>query len=75
MRAETLFFQAKDIRVLRFNNHDVMTNRQGVLEAIAAVVADTPSPPLPQRQRVLRASATRYAGEGAQTARDGNLAP
>jgi very-short-patch-repair endonuclease len=44
------FLSSKGYRVLRFNNHDVMTNRQGVLEAIAAVVADTPSPPLPRKR-------------------------
>ena len=30
------FLMSKGYRVLRFNNYDVMTNRQGVLEAIAA---------------------------------------
>jgi very-short-patch-repair endonuclease len=33
----------KGFRVLRFNNHDVMTNRQGVLETIAAAVGLAPS--------------------------------
>jgi hypothetical protein len=33
--------------VLRFNNHDVMTNRAGVLEAIAAAVRDASAPSLP----------------------------
>jgi very-short-patch-repair endonuclease len=44
------FLASKGFRVLRFNNHDVMTNRQGVLEAIAAAVVDTPSPPLPRKR-------------------------
>ena len=33
----------KGFRVLRFNNHDVMTNREGVLETIAAAVGLAPS--------------------------------
>src|SRR5262245_49192515 len=39
--------KAKGFRVPRFNNHDVMSNRQGVLETIAASVAVAPSPSLP----------------------------
>jgi len=31
--------EAKGFQVLRFNNHEVMTNRRGVLEAIAMVLA------------------------------------
>jgi very-short-patch-repair endonuclease len=30
---------AKGFQVLRFNNHDVMTNRRGVLETIATALA------------------------------------
>ena len=43
------FFAAKGFRVLRFNNHDVMVNRAGVLETIAAAVRErrAPSPPSP----------------------------
>jgi very-short-patch-repair endonuclease len=37
-------------RVLRFNNHDVMTNRQGVLETIAAVLTTSPSLTLPRKR-------------------------
>jgi very-short-patch-repair endonuclease len=44
------FLASKGFRVLRFNNHDVMTNRQGVLETIAAALAATPSPPLPRKR-------------------------
>jgi very-short-patch-repair endonuclease len=44
------FLASKGFRVLRFNNHDVMTNRQGVLETIAAVLAATPSPTLSRRR-------------------------
>src|SRR5712692_2834649 len=32
------FLESRGYRVLRFNNHDVMTNRQGVLETIAATI-------------------------------------
>jgi len=42
------FLASKGYRVLRFNNHDAMTNRDGVLETIAAALALTPSPTLPR---------------------------
>ena len=41
------FLAGKGYRVLRFSNHDVMTNRQGVLEAIGTALAASPSPPSP----------------------------
>jgi very-short-patch-repair endonuclease len=42
------FLVGKGYRVLRFSNHDVMTNRRGVLEAIAeAMLGASPSPPSP----------------------------
>jgi very-short-patch-repair endonuclease len=41
------FFAAKGFRVLRFSNHDVMTNRAGVLETIAAAVREGCAPSLP----------------------------
>ncbi|MCX7312318.1 MAG: endonuclease domain-containing protein [Hyphomicrobiales bacterium] len=44
------FFGSKGFRVLRFNNHDVMTNQQGVLEAIAAALEASPSPTLPRKR-------------------------
>jgi very-short-patch-repair endonuclease len=44
------YLAGKGFRVLRFNNYDVMTNRQGVLETIAAAVASAPSPPLPRKR-------------------------
>jgi len=43
------FLASKGYRVLRFNNHDVMKNRVGVLERIASVLGDAPSPPSPAR--------------------------
>jgi very-short-patch-repair endonuclease len=36
--------------VLRFSNHDVITNRQGVLETIATAIVHAPSPPLPRKR-------------------------
>jgi very-short-patch-repair endonuclease len=44
------FLVTKGFRVLRFNNHDVMTNREGVLETIAAAVAHAPSLALPRKR-------------------------
>jgi very-short-patch-repair endonuclease len=43
--------EAKGFRVLRFSNHDVMSNRTGVLETIAtAVAAGTPTLTLPRKR-------------------------
>ena len=43
--------EAKGFQVLRFSNHDVMTNRAGVLEAIAAAVAArAPTLTLPRKR-------------------------
>jgi very-short-patch-repair endonuclease len=43
--------EANGFRVLRFSNHDVMTNRGGVLETIAAAVAArAPTPTLPRKR-------------------------
>jgi very-short-patch-repair endonuclease len=44
------FLASKGYRVLRFNNHDVMSNRQGVLETIEAAVVHALSPPLPRKR-------------------------
>jgi very-short-patch-repair endonuclease len=44
------FLTSKGYRILRFNNLDVMTNRHGVLESIAAALAAAPSPPLPRKR-------------------------
>jgi len=44
------YLSSNGFRVLRFNNHDVMTNRQGVLETIAGAVAHTLFPPLPRKR-------------------------
>jgi len=43
--------EAKRFQVLRFSNHDVMTNRAGVLETIAAAVAArAPTLTLPRKR-------------------------
>jgi very-short-patch-repair endonuclease len=43
--------EARGFRILRFSNHDVMTNRTGVLEAIATAVAEkAPALPLPRER-------------------------
>jgi very-short-patch-repair endonuclease len=41
------FLAGKGLRVLRFNNYDVMTNRSGVLQTIAAVLGRGQTPSLP----------------------------
>src|SRR5262249_19026909 len=41
------FLTARGYRVLRFSNHEVMTNRAGVLEAVNAALVASPSPPPP----------------------------
>ena len=43
--------EAKGFKVLRFSNHDVMTNRVGVLEAIATAIAErAPTLTLPRKR-------------------------
>jgi very-short-patch-repair endonuclease len=43
--------EAKGFRVLRFSNHDVMTNRAGVLEVIATALAErAPTLTLPRKR-------------------------
>ncbi|HEY5965824.1 MAG TPA: endonuclease domain-containing protein [Xanthobacteraceae bacterium] len=44
------FLTSKGYRVLRFNNHGVMTNKEGVLETIAAALVAAPSPTLPRKR-------------------------
>jgi very-short-patch-repair endonuclease len=44
------YLTGKGFRVLRFNNHDVMSNRQGVLETIAAAIEHAPSLALPRKR-------------------------
>jgi very-short-patch-repair endonuclease len=48
-RSETI--EARGFRILRFNNHDVMANRAGVLQIIASVLAErAPTPTLPRKR-------------------------
>jgi very-short-patch-repair endonuclease len=43
--------EAQGFKVLRFSNHDVMTNRAGVLETIATAVAErAPALALPRKR-------------------------
>ncbi|WP_456637437.1 endonuclease domain-containing protein [Bradyrhizobium sp. USDA 10063] len=49
--ARSAIIEAKGFKVLRFSNLDVMTNRAGVLETIAASVAErAPTLTLPRRR-------------------------
>jgi very-short-patch-repair endonuclease len=49
--ARSAVIEAKGLQVLRFSNHDVMTNRAGVLETIAPAVAErAPTLTLPRRR-------------------------
>ena len=45
--ARDAYLRARGFRVLRFNNHDVMTNREGVLTTIASALGEAVSPSLP----------------------------
>jgi very-short-patch-repair endonuclease len=44
------YLASEGYRILRFNNHEVLTNRQGVLETIATAIVHAPSPPLPRKR-------------------------
>jgi len=49
--ARSAVIEAQGFKVLRFSNHDVLTNRAGVLETIAAAVAErTPTLTLPRKR-------------------------
>jgi very-short-patch-repair endonuclease len=49
--ARSAVIEAQGFKVLRFSNHDVMTNRSGVLETIAAAVAErAPTLTLPRKR-------------------------
>jgi very-short-patch-repair endonuclease len=49
--ARSAAIEAKGFKVLRFGNHDVMTNRAGVLETIAAAIAErAPTLALPRKR-------------------------
>jgi hypothetical protein len=57
----------KGFRVLRFNDHDVMTNRDGVLTTIAAVLGEAVAPSLP--------SSASGGGGGARVENGGEASP
>jgi very-short-patch-repair endonuclease len=67
------YLRARGFRVLRFNNHDVMKNRDGVLTVIAAVLGEAaaPSLPSPASGGGREAAATRVAGETAANTQEG----
>ena len=44
------FLAGKGFRVLRYSNYDVMANRAGVLETIAAAIEHAPSLTLPRKR-------------------------
>ncbi len=49
--ARSMVIEASGFHVLRFSNHDVMTNRAGVLETIAAAIAArAPTLTLPRKR-------------------------
>ena len=49
--ARSAVIEAKGFKVLRFSNLDVMTNRAGVLETIAAAIAErAPTLTLPRKR-------------------------
>jgi very-short-patch-repair endonuclease len=43
----TAYLESYGLRVLRFWNHEVFTNMDGVLETIRLALAPTPPPPTP----------------------------
>jgi very-short-patch-repair endonuclease len=45
--ARDAHLRSKGYRVLRFNNYDVMTNREGVLTTIASALGEAVAPSLP----------------------------
>jgi very-short-patch-repair endonuclease len=65
--ARSAVIEVKGFRVLRFSNHDVMTNRAGVLETIAAALeASAPTLTLPRKREREQAG---IASEGGQKPR------
>ena len=50
----TAFLANRGFRLIRFWNHDVLANVEGVLEVIATALKDTPSPTPPESGRGLR---------------------
>ena len=56
--ARSAVIEARGFKILRFSNHDVMTNRVGVLETLTTAIAErAPTPTLPrkrERERTIR---------------------
>jgi len=52
------FLASKGFRVLRFNNYDVLNNKDGVLETIAAALKNSPSLTLPRKRERGQAAAS-----------------
>jgi very-short-patch-repair endonuclease len=49
--ARSMIIEARGFKVLRFSNHDVMTNRVGVLETISTAIAErAPTLTLPRKR-------------------------
>jgi very-short-patch-repair endonuclease len=74
--ARSAAIEAKGFQVLRFNNHDVMTNRAGVLETIAsAIKARAPALTLPRKRERGSAAdgAIRATKQGAKQKHDARL--
>jgi very-short-patch-repair endonuclease len=67
------YLRARGFRVLRFNNHDVMKNRDGVLTVIAAVLGEAvaPSLPSPASGGGREAAAVSVVGEAAASSQEG----
>jgi very-short-patch-repair endonuclease len=50
--ARSTAIEARGFTILRFSNHEVMTNRAGMLESIAAAIAaSAPTPSVPRKRR------------------------
>jgi very-short-patch-repair endonuclease len=62
------YLRAKGFRVLRFNNHDVTTNREGVFTVIAGMLGEAVSPSLPS-------PASGGGGEAAARVEEGKVEP
>jgi very-short-patch-repair endonuclease len=61
--ARSAVIETQGFKVLRFSNHDVMTNRTGVLETIASAIAErAPTPTLSARAKLV-ATRKRERGE------------
>jgi very-short-patch-repair endonuclease len=67
--------KAQGFRVLRFNNHEVMKNKAGVLEMIAEACGQAPSLALPRKRRRGQGSANSRGIAHNQRSADAQSAP